>query len=74
MIVQSTRSIFDRPRNERKVLQRFAQCLVGIGLYQYDHDHGSVGNVQYAIAAVLFLASDLILKEGLFYELKKRLL
>ena len=74
VIVQSTRSIFDRPRNERKVLQRFAQCLVGIGLYQYDHDHGSVGNVQYAIAAVLFLASDLILKEGLFYELKKLLL
>ena len=73
LIVQSTRSVWDRPRNERKVLQRFMQLLVGVGIYQYDHDHGDVGNTQYAIAALLFLASDLILKEGLFYEIRKRL-
>ena len=74
IIAQSTRSVLDRPRNERKVLQRFMQFLVLVGLYQYEHNQGSLGNTQYTIAAILFLGSDLILKEGLFFELKKRFL
>lgn len=73
LVVRSTRSLFDRPRNERKVYQRFMQFLVGVGLYQYNEDHGSIGNLQYAIAAILFVGSDVILKEGLFFEIKQRL-
>ena len=72
IIVQGTRPFWDRPRNERKVLQRIVQVLILGGLHQYDVDHSRIDSLQFAIAAVLFLSSDLILKEGLFYELKKR--
>ena len=68
MVVQSTCTMLDRPRNERKVLQRFMQVLVVLGLAQY----GTIGNLQYTVATILFVGSDVILKEGLFFEINKR--
>lgn len=59
IIIQGTRPAWDRPRNERKVLQRIMQLLVLGGLHQYDIDHGSIDSPQYAIAAVLLLGSRL---------------
>lgn len=47
------------------------QSLVLGGLHHYDADHGRIDSLQFALAAVLSLSSDLILKEGPFHELKK---
>lgn len=62
VVVTSTRRPFDRPRNERKVLQRLMQFLVLVGLYS----HENVQALQFEIAFGLFLLSDLIMKENIF--------
>ena len=61
----SSRPWYDRPRNERRVLQRVMQFLVLIGLYQYDKIEGSIGSEQWIVAAILGLASNWIMKENI---------
>mmetsp|Transcript_27213 Transcript_27213/g.80252 ORF Transcript_27213/g.80252 Transcript_27213/m.80252 type:complete len:234 (-) Transcript_27213:610-1311(-) len=63
VFVASTRRWFDRPRNERKVLQRLMQVLVLLGLVEYE---GELTGLQYGIASGLFFASDFIMKENLW--------
>jgi hypothetical protein len=65
-IVSSTRSFWDRPRNERKALQRLMQFLVLVGIWDYDTSFGGVGNVQWGVAASLCLLSEFIVRENLF--------
>jgi hypothetical protein len=64
IIASSTRSWYDRPRNERKFLQRLMQVTVLLGLAQYDDN--SIGNVQYGIAGGLLLLSTFIMKENIW--------
>lgn len=63
--VTSTRQPFDRPRNERKVMQRLMQFFVLAGLYQ-QAKYSEVDSLQLGTAFVLFLLSDLIMKENFF--------
>ena len=63
-VISSTRKSYDRPRNERKVLQRLAQFMVMTGLYEYYQSHNELGSLQYEVAFVLFLLSNLIVKEN----------
>ncbi|KAL7563010.1 hypothetical protein ACA910_013533 [Epithemia clementina (nom. ined.)] len=66
-IASSCRPWYDRPRNDRRVLQRCMQALVLAGLYQYDQSHaeGAIGQEQYIIAGMLFLASNWIMRENI---------
>lgn len=59
VVTSSSRLWYDRPRNERKVLQRFAQFMVLAGLYDYSKSHveGGIGETQWFVAGILFLAS-----------------
>jgi hypothetical protein len=63
----STRQLFDRPRNERKVMQRLMQFMVLVGLNEFDN----VGNMQLLLAAALFLLSEFIMKENIFTLIRK---
>jgi hypothetical protein len=63
----STRQLFDRPRNERKVMQRLMQSMVLVGLNEFEN----VGNMQLLIAAALFLLSEFIMKENIFTLIRK---
>jgi len=73
-VLTSTRAWYDRPRNERKVLQRLMQFLIGAGLYRYSHEKGAeLGNLQYGIAFVLWVLSEFILEENLWTLLYSRL-
>lgn len=65
-IVTSRRPWYDRPRNERRVLQRLMQFLVLVGLYQYDQSHSStIGTEQWIVAGTLGLASNWIMRENI---------
>jgi hypothetical protein len=65
IVATSTRPWFDRPRNERKFLQRLAQALVLLGLNQYENENGEIGGQQWQVAGILALASNFIMKENL---------
>lgn len=65
LVVTSTRQPYDRPRNERKVMQRLMQFLVLAGLY-HEAKHENVESLQFGTAFILFLLSDLIMKEKVF--------
>jgi hypothetical protein len=72
--IASTRPWYDRPRNERKFLQRLMQVTILLGLAQYDnntnHPAGeSIGAVQYGITCALLLLSTLIMKENVWNTL-----
>jgi hypothetical protein len=58
-VTSSVRPWWDRPRNERKVLQRLAQCLVVYGLY-HSNGNGEIGDLQWQTAGVLVFASFFI--------------
>ena len=70
IVADSTRQWYDRPNNERKVLQRAGQLLVLVGCLDYAkaNDEG-LGTVQYVIAAVLILASNFVMKDNLFQQI-----
>lgn len=70
--VNSSRAWFDRPRNERKVLQRLMQVLIYAGLFKYEG--GEPGNVQYGIAFGLWVLSEFIMKENIFNSLLPKIL
>lgn len=72
LIVTSTRQPYDRPYNERKVMQRLMQFLVLCGVYSYDPQQ--VGSLQYEIAFGLFLLSSFIMKENMFTGMYKKFL
>mmetsp|Transcript_29986 Transcript_29986/g.45685 ORF Transcript_29986/g.45685 Transcript_29986/m.45685 type:complete len:241 (+) Transcript_29986:1-723(+) len=63
--VSSQRQWFDRPRNERKVLQRLAQVLVVAGLLQYDEFHDGIGSTQWNIAIALFFSTNFMMKDNI---------
>lgn len=68
--IQPTRQWYDRPRNERKVLERLFQVSIALGLSIYSEDHGGeIGNLQYGIAAFLWFLSSLIMKENIWNSL-----
>jgi hypothetical protein len=69
--VTSSRAWFDRPRNERKVLQRLVQVMVLYGLYSWD---GDIGNLQYSLAFGLWVLADFIMKENIFTLIKQQVL
>jgi hypothetical protein len=72
VVVRSTRAWYDRPRNERKVLQRLMQFLVVVGLYDEYKAHGAIDTVQWQVAGILFVASNFIMKENLIDQLLER--
>jgi hypothetical protein len=70
IIITPTRTIYDRPRNERKVLQRLMQFLVVVGLYQASQsNNGVIDTTQWRVAVGLFVASNFIMKENLLQQL-----
>jgi hypothetical protein len=70
VIVQSTRPWYDRPRNERKVLQRLMQFTVLAGLYDYQSKHdGAIHAEQWQVAISLATLSNFIMKENLLETL-----
>ena len=73
LVTSSTRPWYDRPKNERKGLQRVAQLAVVLGLAQYGDAHGQIGAQQWTTAVALLLASDLIMKENLLQQVVARL-
>lgn len=62
VVITSSRKLYDRPRNERKVLQRLMQAMVAAGLSQV----GEVSTIQIGTAAFLFFLSSFIMKENIF--------
>ncbi|CAB9508359.1 expressed unknown protein [Seminavis robusta] len=66
--ITSTRPWYDRPRNERKFLQRLMQFTVVAGLAQYDKTQ-ELGDLQYGVAGVLLLLSTGITKENVWNAL-----
>lgn len=68
-IIRSTRRWYDRPNNERKVLQRLMHVMILAGLYEYSESHISLGSLQYGIATTLFILSNFIMKDNLFEQL-----
>lgn len=72
--ISSSRPWYDRPRNERKVLQRVMHFLILVGLYTYMVEHdGVIGVWQWQIAGALAVASNFIMKENLLEQLWDRL-
>jgi hypothetical protein len=72
-MISSTRKPYDRPRNERKVLQRLAQCMVVTGLYEYYQSNNALGSLQYEVAFLLLLVSNFIMKENFATFLSKKI-
>ena len=69
LIIEPTRQMYDRPRNERKVLQRLMQVMVLAGFYGIE---GEPSQLQYAIGVALFILSNVIMKENLLEFLWKK--
>ena len=63
-VVRSTRAWYDRPRNERLMLQRFMHASILWGLLERNAT-GSIDAVAWAVAAVLWVLSNFIMKESL---------
>lgn len=62
IVIPSKREPYDRPRNERKVLQRVMQASIAVGLAQCDQ----VGTIQAETAALLFFLSSFVMRENIF--------
>lgn len=62
IVIPSNRQPYDRPRNERKVLQRLMQVSVAVGLSQCDQ----VDTIQGETAALLFFLSSFVMRENIF--------
>ena len=69
LIIEPTRKVYDRPRNERKVLQRLMQVMVLAGFYGIE---GEPSQLQYGIGVALFILSNLIMKENILEFLWKK--
>jgi hypothetical protein len=63
VIITGTRTWYDRPRNERKVMQRLMQFLILVGLYDQYKTNGVVEEEQWRVSLVLFAASFIIKKK-----------
>jgi Thioredoxin-like [2Fe-2S] ferredoxin len=67
--VRSTRAWYDRPRNERLVLQRLMHLSILLGLANYDD---TLGGLQWTLAALLWLASNFVMKESVLEDFIKK--
>jgi hypothetical protein len=67
VVITSNRAWYDRPRNERLMLQRLMHVSILAGLASYDTSHGGseLSNLQWGTAAILWIASNFIMKESL---------
>ena len=68
--VTVTRQWYDRPRNERLVLQRFMHICILVGVSsKYNEDGGdSLPSSAWMIAGILWILSNLIMKENLLEQ------
>jgi hypothetical protein len=68
VVILSNRAWYDRPRNERLMLQRLIHVSILAGLASYrtsSQGGGELGNLQWGTAAILWIASNFIMKESL---------
>ena len=67
--VTVTRQWYDRPRNERLVLQRFMHVSILFGLgSKYNDEGGVLPSSAWIIAGILWILSNLIMKENLLEQ------
>jgi Thioredoxin-like [2Fe-2S] ferredoxin len=68
VVITSNRAWYDRPRNERLMLQRLMHVSILAGLASYGTSSqgcGELSNLQWGTAAILWIASNFIMKESL---------
>jgi hypothetical protein len=68
IIVTPSRPWYDRPRNERKVMQRLMQFLVAVGLCDQYQTYGMIEEEQWRIAIALFVLSNFMTNENLLSQ------